>query len=179
MFEPDSTIAELVENYDFLEKLGLLSDHALTANLLYHSQIMLYGSASWERFEIEGRLLLDEKLPFEAGYRFKNDDVGRVCATMRRLASAYFMGMDVARKAGVGTVDGPEVNRILKGAFCACLRHAGNSAGGDYERMEQEFLDGLRRAVCSNPKNGSSITQRHREHREIKDLKQKQDFSFG
>ena len=178
MFEPDSTIAELTENYDFLEKLGLLSDHGLTANLLYHSQIMLYGSASWERFEKEDRLLMDEKLPFEAGYRFKNDDVGRVCATMRRMASTYFMGMDAARKGGVTTVDGSEVNRILKGAFCACLRHAGSAAVRDYDRMENEFLDGLRSAVCSNQKR-HSITQRHREHREIKDLIQKQDFSFG
>jgi len=149
MFEPDSTVAELAENYDFLEKLGLLSDHGLTANLLYHSQIMLYGSTSWERFEKEGRLLLDEKLTFEAGYRFKNDDVGRVCTTMRRLASAYFLGMDAARNRGVTTVDGPEVNRILKEAFCVSLRHAGCSGRGDYNRMEQEFLDGLNSAVCS------------------------------
>ena len=50
MFEPDSTLAELEENYAFLEELELLEGHELTANLLYHNQIVLHGSAAWERF---------------------------------------------------------------------------------------------------------------------------------
>ncbi|MGD0584195.1 MAG: radical SAM protein, partial [Oryzomonas sp.] len=55
MFEPDTCLAELEENYDFLEKLELLDHHELTANLLYHNQIVLYGSMAWKRFKREKR----------------------------------------------------------------------------------------------------------------------------
>lgn len=41
-----ATLAELEENYLFLEKLGLLDQHDQTANLLYHNQIVLYGSVA-------------------------------------------------------------------------------------------------------------------------------------
>jgi len=37
----------------------------------------------------------------------------------------------------------------------------------------------LARMVPFRPKNSSSLTQSHREHREIKDLKSKQDTPFG
>lgn len=144
MFEPDSTLPELAENYTFLENLGLLDEHELTANLLYHSQILLCGSASWERFEREGRLLLDVRLPFEAGYRFKNTGVARVCGTMRRMATEYFLGMDRMRGAASGQVDGAAINGIVKDAFRASVRHAASCTRKEYDRREEQFLGQLR-----------------------------------
>jgi hypothetical protein len=144
MFEPDSTIAELAENYDFLENLGLLSAHELTANLLYHSQITLYGSASWKRFKKEGRLLQDEGLPFEAGYRFKNKDVALVCRTMRRMASEYFLGMDQVHKGATVQIDTAAVNSIMKEAFRACLQLAVNCTCQEYDRREELVLADMR-----------------------------------
>jgi hypothetical protein len=143
MFEPDSTIAELAENYAFLEKLGLLADHELTANLLYHSQIMLSGSSSWERFEQEGRLLLDERLPFEAGYCFKDDAVARVCRTMRRMATEYFLGMERFRNGSARQLAGDAVNVIMKDAFQTSLRHADSQSPQEYDRREELLLESL------------------------------------
>jgi hypothetical protein len=144
MFEPDSTIAELAGNYDFLESLGLLNDHELTANLLYHSQITLYGSASWERFEKQGRLLREEGLPFEADYRFKNKDVARVCRSMRRMASEYFLGMDRIHKGATVQIDTAAVNSSMKEAFKSCIQRAGSCSRKEYDLQEEHFLADLR-----------------------------------
>lgn len=143
MFEPDSTMAELAENYDFLENLGLLSDHELTVNLLYHNQIVLYGSESWNRFEKAGRLLLDENLPFEAGYRFKHEAVARVCRTMRLMASGYFQGMERLRGKGIRQVDDAAINGVMKEAFRECIGIAENSSEQYYHHREELFLADL------------------------------------
>jgi len=125
MFEPDTTLDELAENYAFLDQVGLLTDHDLTANLLYHNQIVLYGSAAWERFEREGRLLIDPQRPFEARYRFRDERVGLVCSSMGRLTSEYFKLMDAIPGAEL-PVNRQEVNILLKEAFRAfCLAAKG------------------------------------------------------
>jgi hypothetical protein len=111
MFEPDSTLAELEENYLFLEESGLLSEQDLTANLLYHNQIVLYGSSAWDNFEKQGRLLLDERLPFEARYQFHDERVGLVCAAMGRLTSHYFRTMDTHREIRPAAADGCQTER--------------------------------------------------------------------
>lgn len=123
MFEPDATLAELEENYVFLDELGLLGNHELSANLLYHNQIVLHGSAAWQRFESEGRLLPAERLPFEASCSFSDERVGLVCAAMGRLTSAYFSAMDGIRRSGSAEVaGGGALNQLLKDAFRTLCR---------------------------------------------------------
>lgn len=145
MFEPDSTLAELVENYNFLESLGLLAEHELTANLLYHNQIVLHGSTAWERFEKEGRLLLDERLPFEARYRFRDDRVELVCGAMGRLSAEYFLGLDAQRRAaGKACVNYDDVNALLKEAFLALCSGAANLPRPRLTALEEDYLHQLR-----------------------------------
>jgi len=153
MFEPDSTLAELEENYNFLEELGLLAEIDLTANLLYHNQIVLCGSPAWERFEREGRLLLDKRLPFEARYRFRDDRVGLVCAAMGRLSSVYFSGIDTLHKA-TGTEGetgcradqraAGDVNGLLKEAFLSLCSAAKKPLGPAMTALEHGYLHQLR-----------------------------------
>lgn len=140
MFEPDSTLAELEENYAFLEELELLDQHELTANLLYHNQIVLHGSAAWERFEREGRLLLDEQLPFEARYRFRDERVGLVCAAMGRLTSHYFRAMDMIRQS-----------RSLAADSCGTECHAGNFNGSAINGLLKDAFRSLCRAAHTLP----------------------------
>jgi anaerobic magnesium-protoporphyrin IX monomethyl ester cyclase len=146
MFEPDSTLAELEENYNFLESLGLLAEHELTANLLYHNQIILYGSTAWETFEREGRLLLDERLPFEARYRFRDDRVGLVCAAMGRLSSEYFSGID-ARGEAANCFNEDDINALLKEAFLALCSGAGSLSRPRMTTLEEGYLHRLRRML--------------------------------
>lgn len=159
MFEPDTTLAELAENYTFLEEMGLLTDHDLTANLLYHNQIVLYGSAAWERFEQQGRLLLDTRLPFEARYCFRDNRVGLVCSAMGRLASEYFKLMDDIRQGDsvtgmvncdYGNPGTPErFNRedatlLLMEAFLAFCSAAETSYHQHLNGLEERYLLQLR-----------------------------------
>lgn len=151
MFEPDSTLAELEENYTFLDGLGLLTDHELTANLLYHNQIVLYGSTAWDRFMREGRLLLDDKLPFEARYRFLDERVGMVCAAMGKITSCYFTALNTRRQslAELGNdsdagssgllARGGEVNALLKDAFRSLCRAAYTLSPQDFEQVVLDF----------------------------------------
>jgi radical SAM superfamily enzyme YgiQ (UPF0313 family) len=158
MFEPDSDLAELEENFAFLEELELLADHELTANLLYHNQIVLYGSTAWSRFELDGRLLLDQHLPFEARYRFKDERVGLVCSAMGRLSTEYFRGIDALRSAAGASgisccslhkvlpdgFDGAGVNELLKEAFLALCTAAGKPPGRGVIALEESYLHQLR-----------------------------------
>jgi hypothetical protein len=152
MFEPDTTLGELAQNYTFLEELGLLTDHDLTANLLYHNQIVLHGSAAWERFEREGRLLVDPRLPFEARCRFRDERVEQVCAAMGRLAAAYFKGMDdiVARRCDAVNGRNPagfnsnDLNLLLKDAFRAFCSAADSPRPEQLNGLEDRYLRHLR-----------------------------------
>ena len=148
MFEPDSTLDELVENYNFLEELGLLAEHDLTANLLYHNQIVLHGSTAWERFEQEKRLLLDERLPFEARYRFRDDRVGLVCSAMGRLSGEYFSGIDAQRRAagkgGEACCNLDDVNSLLKEAFLALCSGAWDLPRPRLTALEDGYLHQIR-----------------------------------
>ena len=160
MFEPDSTMAELEENYTFLEELGLLAEHELTANLLHHNQIVLNGSAPWERFEREGLLLVDESLPFEARYRFRDKRVGLVCSAMGRLISHYFSVMAGFRQTSSAAVDGygserhvvhhggSKTNALLKDAFRSLCRVACTLSPQQVERAERDYARQLREILA-------------------------------
>lgn len=56
MFVPDSTLSNLGENFEFLEKNGLLDRLDRTANLFSHSHIVLMGTSGYHRHQQEGRL---------------------------------------------------------------------------------------------------------------------------
>ena len=140
MFEPDSTLEELEENYSFLDETGLLAGHELTANLLYHNQIVLYGSAAWERFGHEGRLLPDKRLPFEARYRFRDDRVGLVCEAMGRLTSVYFSAIDNVRQCGEGDINGSAINELLKDSFRSLCRSARSQQPQQFFDLEAEYV---------------------------------------
>lgn len=156
MFEPDSTLDELFENYALLEELGLLSHHDQTANLLYHSQIVLYGTKAWDAFASSGRLLLDQQLPFEASYQFRHENVARVCNAMQRLSTVYFTRMDglyqrqaIASHAQFACcytqdppgVKGNDLNQIMKEAFLAFFKHADIGDSNQFENLVSSFIN--------------------------------------
>jgi hypothetical protein len=151
MFEPDTTMDELAENYRFLDGLGLLDNHDLTVNLLYHNQIVLYGSTAWERFALEGRLLLDERLPFEGRYCFRDARVGLVCAAMGRLSLAYFLLRDSQRLPAGNCFTAPQsacfdggnpvdLNELLKEAFLAFCAAAMALPEQRFTALEENYL---------------------------------------
>ncbi len=159
MFEPDSTLDELSANYALLDELGLLSHHDQTINMLYHSQIVLYGSKAWDKFDAEGRLLVHDEMPFEACYQFKHENVALVCNAMRRLSFEYFSRIDrLYQQQGFARseqfvcchdqdppgINGYDLNQILKDAFLSFTKHSNDCDLKQFKAMEQIFLNELK-----------------------------------
>jgi coproporphyrinogen III oxidase-like Fe-S oxidoreductase len=49
MFEPDSTLAEVRENYEFLKEMKMLNSPSITAHLLHHKQTVFKGTRDYEK----------------------------------------------------------------------------------------------------------------------------------
>ena len=56
MFEPDSNLEDIRTNFEFLKRNHLLENLAITANVLYHHQIILMGTTAFQQLKSEGRL---------------------------------------------------------------------------------------------------------------------------
>ena len=49
MFEPDSTLADVRENFEFLKEMGMLNIPSITAHLLHHKQTIFQGTLDYEK----------------------------------------------------------------------------------------------------------------------------------
>ncbi|MCF6249280.1 MAG: B12-binding domain-containing radical SAM protein [Desulfobacula sp.] len=79
MFVPDSSVADLRDNINFLMKNNLLDRLAGTANLLCHCQIVLGGTSGYQLFENQGRLEKSGLFGFEGEVLFADPGVKWIC----------------------------------------------------------------------------------------------------
>jgi radical SAM superfamily enzyme YgiQ (UPF0313 family) len=49
MFEPDSTLADIRENFEFLKEMKMLNSPSITAHLLHHKQTIFKGTLDYEK----------------------------------------------------------------------------------------------------------------------------------
>ncbi len=82
MFVPDSGLADLRQNMAFLTENQLLDRLDRTVNLLGHTQIVLAGTAGYQRFEKQGRLKKSGLFGFEAEAVFLDPAVEWVAQLM-------------------------------------------------------------------------------------------------
>ncbi len=82
MFVPNAGLADLRQNMAFLMENRLLDRLDRTANLLGHTQIVLAGTAGYQRFEKEGRLKKISLFGFEAAVSFLDPAVEWVAHLM-------------------------------------------------------------------------------------------------
>jgi anaerobic magnesium-protoporphyrin IX monomethyl ester cyclase len=75
MFVPDSTVEDIKWNLEFLYNQNLLDRLDRTANLLCHHQIILKGTADYQRFHREKRIKDSGFLGFEAVVTYKDSRV--------------------------------------------------------------------------------------------------------
>ncbi len=94
MFEPDSSPEDLRANFDFLRRNGLLENLVITANVLYHFQIVLKGTPAYQDLYRAGRLRTSRDAPYEGTATFLNAGVGLLAAAMRRLTNFIFVRMN-------------------------------------------------------------------------------------
>jgi radical SAM superfamily enzyme YgiQ (UPF0313 family) len=92
MFEPDSSLEDIRENFDFLMRNELLENLPVTANALYHHQIVLKGTPAFGRLHKEGRLRINPS-GYEGTVSFANENVALLADIMRRITNFIFRKM--------------------------------------------------------------------------------------
>lgn len=93
MFEPDSSLADIRVNFEFLLRNDLLKNLAITANVLYHPQIILQGTKAYQQLKEEGRLVL-AATTYEGGAGFKDPQVATLARLISQITNYLFMKMN-------------------------------------------------------------------------------------
>lgn len=93
MFEPDSTLDDIKVNFDFLVRNDLLKNLPVTANVLYHHQIILKGTPAYRQLKKEGRLNIRPSSTYEGVTSFIDPRVAALAHLMRRITNFLFTRM--------------------------------------------------------------------------------------
>lgn len=93
MFEPDSTLEDVRVNYEFLQRNDLLKNLPVTANLLYHHQIILKGTPAYRMLQEQGRLKLVNESSYEGVTDYRDKAVEDLAWVMRMITNFLFFRM--------------------------------------------------------------------------------------
>jgi len=84
MFEPDSTLADVRANFEFLKEMEMLNIPSITAHLLHHKQTIFQGTFDYKIKSNGSRP--DSEIMYECDYKFKkksvealSDDINTFC----------------------------------------------------------------------------------------------------
>ena len=75
MFESESTLQDIRDNFNFLNYNNLLKSLTTTVDLLYHPQIVLMGTDSYETLLKENRIRFSPHNSYQGTFSFKDDRV--------------------------------------------------------------------------------------------------------
>ena len=157
MFEPDSAIEDIRDNFRFLKRNGLLRDLQVTANVLSHHQIVLRGT---ETFSITGAGLKPALSGFkpapayEAVPVFRDPHAGELSSIMRKAAGLVFRRMDDIWSGRTPAPAGAEetcreINDFLMGLFEENLERLSmdgpvdGSREADIIARAEEYMNGM------------------------------------
>lgn len=73
MFEPDSTLSDVRENFEFLKEMRMLNSPSITAHLLHHKQTIFKGTQDYEKNN--GNVVPDSTVMYECPCEFKDKGV--------------------------------------------------------------------------------------------------------
>lgn len=93
MFEPDSSLEDVRVNLGFLEEVNLLSRLSVTANVLYHQQILLGPTPAYRQALAEGRLKVSPVNPYEGCVPYRHPEVAFLAETMAEGCRHLFAGL--------------------------------------------------------------------------------------
>ncbi|MDS1030610.1 radical SAM protein [Bacillota bacterium LX-D] len=93
MFEPDSSVEDLRLNFSFLQRNSLLNNLAITANVLYHPQIILQGTKAYQALQEAGRLQL-RATTYEGMTSFLHPQIANFAQAMSQITNYLFVQMD-------------------------------------------------------------------------------------
>lgn len=93
MFEPDATLEDIRVNFEFLKRNDLLKNLPITANVLYHHQIILKGTPAYQKMRQEGRLIIENDTAYEGATKFTDEQVAVLASIMRNVTNFLFNRM--------------------------------------------------------------------------------------
>ncbi|MBI2852620.1 MAG: B12-binding domain-containing radical SAM protein [Chloroflexi bacterium] len=93
MFEPDSSLADIRTNFEFLKRNRLLDRVITTANVLYHPQIILQGTEAYRDLEQEERLILKDTT-YEGETSYLIPEVAHLAQIIGQVTNYFFVMMD-------------------------------------------------------------------------------------
>jgi hypothetical protein len=73
MFEPDSTLADVRANFEFLKEMKMLNSPSITAHLLHHKQTVFKGTFDYQRKNNGAKPV--HEINYESSYKFKDNAV--------------------------------------------------------------------------------------------------------
>lgn len=122
MFEPDATLEDIRDNFEFLKRNDLLKNLPITANVLYHHQIILKGTPAYKKMSQEGHLVVQHDSAYEGATTFIDGQVAVLANIMRNVTNFLFN-----RMAGIWGGKAPEpkdagqkyakINQLLVNVF--------------------------------------------------------------
>lgn len=121
MFEPDGTLEDIRVNFEFLKRNDLLRNLSVTANVLYHHQIVLKGTPAYNDLQQQGRLIRQNN-SYEGTTVFNDLSVSVLADLMRKVTNFLFNRMAAIWS---GKINAPEdagekyrqINELLVTAF--------------------------------------------------------------
>lgn len=127
MFDPASSLEDVRANLEFLKRNRLLCNLPITANVLYHHQIILKGSPAFHSLRSQGLLELSSPEAYEGTAVFVDSRVVSLADLMRQVTNFVFL-----RMWGIWSGQEPEpagaeakyseINGILVGLFEGTLQ---------------------------------------------------------
>jgi radical SAM superfamily enzyme YgiQ (UPF0313 family) len=93
MFEPYSSLEDIRSNLEFLQRNNLLNNLPVTANVLYHHQIVLKGSPAFQTLRGQGLLELPPSGAYEGTAAFVDSRVAGLADLMRQITNFVFLHM--------------------------------------------------------------------------------------
>jgi anaerobic magnesium-protoporphyrin IX monomethyl ester cyclase len=150
MFEPDSSLEDVRVNLAFLEEEHLLDRLSITANVLYHQQILLAPTPSFKSALAEGRLRVTPGNPYEGAIPYRHPEVSFLAETMAEVCRHVFAGLprSVWLDGGSGTEQAlAELNTFLVGLFHRLLDDLGAHRLEPTQEAAREIVEEGRREL--------------------------------
>jgi radical SAM superfamily enzyme YgiQ (UPF0313 family) len=155
MFEPDSSVSDIRENFEFLKRNELLKNLSITANMLYHHQIVLRGTSSYSELKASGRLE-PAASPYEGIASFDNEEVAALAHMMRDVTNYLFNKMDSIWSGKVMAAPGMKekfikVNTMLVDSFenaLTSLEKGESMSLGDASKKAEEVSLSIKSALA-------------------------------
>jgi len=175
MFEPESSLSDVRVNLEFLKRNDLLKRLSVTANVLYHHQIVLEGTQAYHDLRRENRLVLERPFSYEGTAYFRSSEVAGLADIMRQTTNILFSRMDGIWSGT--TIEQPNmqerydsVNQVLVKIFEDSLASLERGVQFDKDRIasvvsevEQQIQGLLREVPSGSAQCSQGIVQNHLE----------------